>query len=92
MYKLKNDIELNTLEKYGFRIFKSHNEIVYAVRDSVNDKCNLGQYYRIGINEMDRKFNKTKYRGGGKCLLSMSVTKNDILDLIQAGLIENAQK
>ena len=93
MYKLKDGIELKELEKYGFRTFTGYDscrkqDILYAVRDSRDDGCHSWQYYRTGINEQDRTFHKTKFRGGGKCLLSMTATRNDIADLIQAGLIQ----
>lgn len=92
MYKLKDDVNVKDLENYGFRTFLGFDEkTLFAVRDSRDERCSLFQYYRVGVNENRRHFEKTKYRGGGKCLLTMSVTKNDIADLIQAGLVEKVK-
>jgi len=89
VYKLKDNIEIKDLEKYGFDTFMSlDNTYLIAVRDSRDEKCKLWQYYRLGINSKQRTFHKTKYRGCGKCLLSLNVTKNDIQDLIKADMVE----
>lgn len=87
MYKLKDNISIKELEKYGFHTFNGDN-ILYAVRDSQDDKCHSWQHYRLGVDEKNRTFRKTKFRGNGKCLLSMIVRKKDIEDVLQDGLVE----
>jgi hypothetical protein len=89
MLKIKDNVDLKELEKFGFETFLIRNDkVVCAVRDSRNNSCKPHQYFRIGVNSEDRKFNKTKFRGGGKCLLTLQVTRKDVQDLIQAGLVE----
>lgn len=93
MYKLKDNVNIKELEKYGFHTFTGYDccrkeDILYAVRDSKDDRCHYWQYYRVGVDEKNRTFRKSKYRGCGKCLLSMTVTRNDILDILQSGLVE----
>lgn len=90
MYKLKDEVNVKDLEKYGFRTFLGFDEkTLFAIRDSRDEKCGLLQYYRIGVDENNRTFRKSKFRGGGKCTLPMTITKNDIVDLIKDGLIES---
>jgi len=92
MLKIKDNVDLKELEKYGFKTFLIRNDkVVCAVRDSRNNSCKPHQYFRIGVNSEDRKFNKTKFRGGGKCLLTLQVTRKDVQDLIQAGLVEKVE-
>ena len=92
MLKIKDNVDLKELEKYGFKTFLIRNDkVVCAVRDSKNNSCQPHQYFRIGVNSEDRTFNKTKFRGGGKCLLTLQVTRKDVQDLIQAGLVEKVE-
>lgn len=89
MLKIRDDIGLKELEKFGFKVFDSlFDNYLIATRDSTDDKYKSWQFYRVSVNTKDRIFNKTKYRGCGKCLLTMTLRKNDIQDLIEAGFIE----
>lgn len=93
MLKIRDSVDLKELEKFGFKTFMSGDETyLIAVRDSVDDKCRIGQYYRVGIDSKTRIFDKSKYRGYGKCLLRLAVKKSDIQDLIQAGLVEKVEE
>lgn len=88
-YKLKDNVNIKDLEKYRFETFMNlTNTYLIAVRDSTNEKCKIGQFYRLGVNEKERTFHKAKYRGGGKCLLSVNVTRKDVEDLIKANMVE----
>ena len=85
-YKLAPHVTAEMLEEVGFKTFLGFDEkTIFAVRDSKDSRCNLFQYYRLGVDEINRYFRKSKFRGGGKCLLTLNVTKKDIQDLIEKG-------
>ena len=86
MLKIIDNIDLKELEKYGWKTFyvkTNKKQILYAVKDIFVNY----NWYRIGVNEIDRKFTKSKFRIG-KFLLDVKVTKKDIEDLIKANLVE----
>lgn len=88
MLKIKDNVDLKELEKFGYKTFTSLDEnYLIAVKDIYDYSKIIPTWYRIGVNEKERIFNKTKARIG-KCLLQVKVTKKDIQDLIQAGLVE----
>lgn len=91
-FKMKDGVDLHELEKFGFHTFTDFEGNLHAVRDNRDDKCHSWQYYRIGIRTGYKEiFRKSKFRGCGKCLLPMSETKNDVLDILEAGLIERVR-
>ena len=90
MLKLKDNVNLKELEKYGFKTFYvEHKQSLFATKDIYIDRHNkiTPDWYRIGVDEVNRKFRKSKFRLG-KTLLSVRVTKYDIQDLIKDGLVE----
>lgn len=91
MFKLKGEFNFKDLELYGFITFYGTKKEygLIAIRDIKIP--NSFSYYRIGIYESERTFHKSKYRGFGKCLLSLNVKKQDIQDLIDLGIIEKAK-
>ena len=86
--KLKENVDLKMLEEFGFKQVISVEDKIIMIKDTTDNKCSIFQHYRIGVDNTTRIFRKTKFRGGGKCLLSVSVTKNDLKDLIEKGLVE----
>lgn len=92
MWKIKDNIDLKELEKFGYKTFTSLDEsYLIAAKDIYDYSKIIPTWYKIGVNEKERIFNKTKLRVG-KCLLQVKVTKKDIQDLIQAGLVENVKE
>lgn len=90
MLKIKDNVNLKELEKYGFKTFYvEHKQSLFAIKDAYIDRPNkiTPDWYRIGVDEVDRNFRKSKYRPG-KTLLSVKVMKKDIEDLIKDGLVE----
>lgn len=89
MYKIREDVELNVLEKFGYKTFYvEHKQSLFAIKDIYIDRPNkiTPDWYRIGVDEVNRTFRKFKYRPG-KTLLSVKVTKKDIYNLIKANLV-----
>lgn len=77
MYKIREDVELNVLEKFGFKTFYvEHKQSLFAIKDIYIDRPNkiTTDWYRIGVDEVNRTFRKSKYRPE-KTLLSVKVTK-----------------
>ena len=94
MLKIKDKVDLKELEKYGYKTFYlEHKQSLYAVKDIYVDRPNkiTPNWYRIGVDEVDRKFRKSKFRPS-KTLLGVRVTKNDIQDLIKDGLVEKVEE
>lgn len=94
MLKIRDDIDLKELGKYGFKNFYvEHMQSLFAVKDIYvdNSKKITPDWYRIGVDEKNRKFRKTKFRPG-KTLLEVKVTKNDLYDLMVDGLVEKENK
>ena len=93
MLKIKDDIDLKELEKFGFKtFFVEYKQSLFAIKDIYVDRPYkiAKDWYRIGVDEKNRKFRKSKFRPG-KTLLDVRVTKKDIYDLIQAGLVEKVE-
>ena len=87
-YKIKDNVDLKELEKYGFKTFYGFDgKTLFAIRDMYVEKNYILRQYRGGVDENNRFFRKSKYRPG-KCLLSVKVVKNDIKDLIDNSLVE----
>lgn len=93
MLKIRDDVDLKELEKFGFKtFFVEHKQSLFAIKDIYVDRLYkiAKDWYRIGVDEKNRKFRKSKFRPG-KTLLDVRVTKKDIYDLIQAGLVEKVE-
>lgn len=87
-YKIKDKVDLKELEKYGWETFYvEHKESLFAIKDIYVDKNYTTDWYRIGVDEKDRRFRKSKFRPG-KTLLSVKVTKKDISELVESDLVE----
>lgn len=87
-YKIKDKVDLKELEKYGWKTFYvEHKESLFAIKDIYVDKNYTTDWYRVGVDEKDRKFRKSKFRPG-KTLLSVKVTKKDISELVENDLVE----
>ena len=89
MLEIRDNVDLEELEKYGFKTFYiEHKQSLFAIKDIYIDRPNkiTPDWYRIGVDEVNRTFRKSKYRPG-KTLLSVKVTKKDINDLIKADLV-----
>lgn len=94
MLKIKDNIDLKELEKYGYKTFYlEHTKSTYAVKDICIDRPDkiTPDWYRIGVDEVNRKFRKSKFRIG-KTLLDVKVTKKDLDDLIKADLVEKIEE
>lgn len=94
MLKIKDNVDLKGLENFGYKTFYVEREqSLFATKDIYVDRPNkfFKDWYRIGVDEKNRKFRKSKFRPG-KTLLDVRVTKNDVYDLIQAGLVEKVVK
>lgn len=88
MWKIKDEINLKELEKHGWKTFYvEHKESLFAIKDIYVDRNYKTDWYRIGVDEKDRRFRKSKFRPG-KTLLSVRVTKKDIFELIENDLVE----
>ena len=91
MFKLIDEFNFKDLELYGFKTFyglKQEDGLI-ATRDIKIQ--NSFSYYRIGIYESKKIFHKSKYRGVGKCLLSLNVKKEDVQDLIDLGIVKRVK-
>lgn len=87
-YKIKDKVDLKELEKYGWETFYvEHKESLFAIKDIYVDKNYTTDWYRVGVDEKDRRFRKSKFRPG-KTLLSVKVTKKDISELVESDLVE----
>lgn len=93
MLKIKDNVDLKELEKYGFEVFYSDiSKCLFAVKDILKPTSNFNvARYRIGVDEKNRIFRKSKFRPG-KFLLQVKVTKNDIDDLIKDDLVEKVKE
>lgn len=94
MLKIKDNIDLKELEKYGYETFYlEHKKSTYAVKDIYIDRPNkiTPDWYRIVVDEVNRKFRKSKSRAG-KTLLDVKVAKKDLDDLIKADLVEKVEE
>ena len=88
MLKIKDNVDLKELEKYGWKTFYvEHKESLFAIKDIYVDKNYTTDWYRVGVDEKDRKFRKSKFRPD-KTLLSVKVTKKDISELVENDLVE----
>ena len=88
VFKLKDNINIKELEQFGFRVFTDlQDKYLIAVRNCPNTN-DISSPCRIGVDENNRIFNKSKFRGNNKCLLNLKVKKEDIQDLIDLDMIE----
>ncbi|HIQ91022.1 MAG TPA: hypothetical protein IAB27_05315 [Candidatus Coprosoma intestinipullorum] len=80
MLKIKDNVDLKELEKFGFE----HQKLIY-VKDVVRRCCNLRENKKIYIYEQSRLISI------GIGLFSTDVELSIIYDLIQAGLVEKVE-
>lgn len=80
MLKIKDNVDLKELEKFGFK----HQKLVY-VKDVVRHCCNLKENKKIYIDEQSRIISI------GIGLFNTDIELSVIYDLIQAGLVEKVE-
>ena len=93
-FRLKDTVPVEDLQKYGFKVFKSifKNNTTIATRDITKGRVKAWEFFRISCSEDNRVFQKSKYRGLGKCSLCLKCTREDIHDLIKAGIVERVKE
>ena len=77
MLKIKDNVDLKELEKFGFK----HQKLIYF-KDIVRQCCNLRENKKIYIDEQSRNISI------GIGLFNTDIELDIIYDLIQAGLVE----
>lgn len=80
MLKIKDNVDLKELEKYGFRIFVNYYE------KTITDN-GYGEYMFLSVFEVDRVIGLTANTDDDAYTENLDI----IYDLIQAGLVEKVE-
>lgn len=91
MYRLIEGIDMERLTDFDFKVSESDNYII-ATRDVMKEECGIRHFFRIIIFNRDcEEFHKRviyKRNHRASKISNMRVSKKDISDLIEAGLVE----
>lgn len=85
MLKIKNNVDLKELEKFGFTIYE--NRATY--QNSYDEYIFVDNKKRIEV-EADMYFDELDIGGNSTCKIFSRTLLNTLYDLIQAGLVEKA--
>lgn len=80
MLKIKDNVDLKVLEKYGFK----YSRMIY-IKDTVRNRCNLVENKKIYVDENSRNISM------GVGLFNTDIELDTIYDLIKVDLVEKVE-